>query len=190
MKHLTRMGLATVMALSLFTLCGPSAYAATGFSTVFGEVSPPNIVPKCYAEATDAQTFATASYADLTLATCAFTPSRNDPTGASLQGAGLSTSTTALADQIYVSYSVDGIKATATTGTCAVFVNGAVLARSARTSALFTNNGTLAWSGFVPNTTVGVQTVKVQCKSADTNVFTVNFASLTVMDVMRYPLIN
>lgn len=190
MKHFTRLALAAVLALASVFAPMEAAQAATGFSTVFQEASPPNIIPKCYAEATDALTFATTSYADLTLASCAFVPTRNDPTGASHQGAGLSTSTTAYADQIWVEFSADVSKATATTGVCAIFANGAVVARTARTSSSTGGNEAISWSGFIPNTTVGAQTVKVQCKSGDTNVFTVNFASLTVIDVVRFPLVN
>lgn len=165
------------------------AYATTGYSTVFaGDPGIPNIYPECDADATTGQTYATTSYADVTLASCAFVPHRNDPTGAALQAAILSTSTTGYADQIWVSYSVDATKATSTTGTCAVYANGAIVALTART--LGVGEDSINWEGFIPNTTVGSQTVKLQCKSGDTATLTVNFAHLIVWDVMRFPLTN
>lgn len=189
MKHFLHYTLAALLALGSLLAPMP-AFATTGYTTFFGDNAPPNIGLECDADATTAQTFATTSYAVVTLATCAFVPHRNDPTGAALQGAGLSTSTTALADQIWVSYSVDGTKATATSGTCAVYANGAVVALSARVATSAGGEESMAWEGFIPNTTVGAQTVQLECKSGDTNTFTVNFAHILVLDVTRSPLQN
>lgn len=187
MKHLTKLLLAPLVALAAFAALATPAAAAI---TTFTENTPPNIYLQCDGDATAASTFATTSYADLAGNVCTFTPHRNDPTGASLQGAGLSSSTTAFADQIEVLWTGDVTKATATTGTCAVYVNGAVVASSARTASSSGGEENLAWSGLLANATVGQQTVKVQCKSGDTNTFTVNNAHLTVLEVMRYPLTN
>lgn len=140
----------------------------------------PGYFPVCYAEATPNQTFATTVYADLAVATCSLTPTRNDPTTAG------STALNPKADLIQVSYSIMGSKATATTGICAVFVNGAILANTARTTDFGEIQSSMSGFFIVPNTTVGVQTIKLQCKSGDTNVFTVAFGHLFVAEIVRY----
>lgn len=140
----------------------------------------PGYFPVCYAEATANQTFATTTYADLAVATCAFTPTRNDPTTAG------STQVNPKADLIQVTYSLMGSKATATTGICAIFVNGAILANTARTTDFGEIQSSMSGVWIIPNTTVGAQTIKLQCKSGDTNIFTVAFGHLFVAEIVRY----
>lgn len=140
----------------------------------------PGFFPVCYAEATANQTFAVTTYADLAVATCSLTPTRNDPTTAG------STQVNAKADLIQVSYTGQVSKATATTGTCGVFINGAVSTVTERITDFGEVQGVIAGTFIIPNTTVGVQTIKMQCKSADTNVFTVKNLHLFVAEIVRY----
>lgn len=123
------------------------------------------------ADATATQTFATTSYADLAAATVTAKPLVYDPTVNS--------------EYLWVVWTADVTKATATSGTCAVYINGAALAKTARTWGWIAagNNGTIGGGFLLSNSTSGSQTVKLQCKSGDTNVFTVNNAELTVFEV-------
>jgi hypothetical protein len=122
-------------------------------------------------DATASSTFATTSYADLPAATITFTP-QVDPNRSEAPG------TPIPADNIVVEFTADVSKATATTGTCAVFLNGAIVAKTARTIASAAGEGSMAFVGALANTTTGSQTLKVQCKSGDTNTFTVLNAHL------------
>lgn len=137
----------------------------------------PNYVYQGSGPATAGTTFATTSYADLTGATVSFVPTNNDPTTA-----GRSALATPTADLIEVTWNLDVVKATATTGTCALYANGAVIAASARTVDFAAKNTTISETWVVANTTVGTQTIKLQCKSGDTNVFTVNFGMIAVKE--------
>lgn len=127
-------------------------------------------------DATASQTFATTSYADLALATTSVTP-LVDPNATSAPGVPSYT------DWIHVSFSMDVQKATATTGTCAVFANGAVVTKTARTVNSGAGNVSMSGDFYLANSTTGAQTIKLQCKSGDTNVFTVNNAHLVVEEI-------
>lgn len=85
-------------------------------------------------------------------------------------------------EKIRVWWSADVSKATATTGYCELYVNGALYAPSKRTSGLFANTYTLSGVTDITNTVTGAQTVKVQCASADTNTLTINQASMLVQE--------
>lgn len=139
----------------------------------------PNIRPLGFADATAASTFATASYADLPAATLSFIPAR-DPNQT------CAPSEPCPIPRLHVFASLDVIKATATTGTCGIFVNGALLAKTARTIDTAAKQGTLSLVLDVPESVTYVGTplvVKLQCKSGDTNVFTVNNGLLYVEEV-------
>lgn len=122
--------------------------------------------------ATANQTFATTSYADLAGTAITFVPTVNDPTQMA-------------SSYVMVSFELQGSKATATTGTCGVFINGAVSATTTATINVAGVDESFGGVYLVPNTTVGSQTVKVQCKSGDTNVFTVAKGQLVVWDYYK-----
>lgn len=119
------------------------------------------------------QTFATTSYADLTGATLSVTP-RAFPNQTEAPG------TPARATYIVVDWSADVTKATATTGICALYANGAVIAASERYISSAASRGTIGGTYTVANSLNAAQTVKLQCKSGDTNVFTVNNAIMSL----------
>ena len=130
-----------------------------------------------YVDATAGQTFATTSYADLALATLTFTPTI-DPT---IVEAGVVTHVS----RVQVRWSADVSKATATTGSCAIFVNGAIVANTERFSASAAGRNSIDGIIDVALTSAASQVVKLQCRSGDTNVFTVNNASLWVEERYR-----
>lgn len=174
-----RESLKRTMLAALLLLIGLLAPVPSS-AVVIGDVFPPTIVVKCYADST-AYTNATTGYTDLTAATCAFTPTRNDPTTAG------NTTIPAKADLIKVSAYLRVAKGTAGTGTCAIFVNGAVVTATERITDFGEINAELTLGYLVPNTVVGVQTVKIQCKSSDANTLTVTAgAHLIVEEVVRY----
>lgn len=127
-------------------------------------------------DATATQTFATTSFADLAATSVVFTP-KADPNRLEAPG------TIIYPDYIHVSFSMDVSKATATNGACGIFVNGAELAKTTRTVTSAAGQTTLNGDFYIPNTTTGAQTVKLQCKSGDTNVFTVNNAHMIVEEI-------
>lgn len=143
----------------------PPAFAQT--------VVPPQVRMVGFANATASQTFATTSYADLAAATLTFTPTI-------LPSQTEAPATPTRYTYIKVDWSADVIKATTTTGTCAVYVNGAVVAASSRTIDVAAKQGVISGSYTVANTVSGAQTVKLQCKSGDTAVLTVNTAQMAV----------
>lgn len=149
-------------------------------AVVVGDTFPPTILIKCYADST-AYTNATTSYTDLSAATCAFTPFRNDPTTAG------NTTIPAKADFIRVTAYLRVSKATAGTGTCGIFVNGAIVTATERLTDFGEINAEMTLGYIVPNTVVGAQTVKIQCKSSDANTLTVTAGShLIVEEIVRY----
>lgn len=119
-------------------------------------------------------TFATTSYADLTGASVSVTPSR-DPTRVEAAG-------TTFTSYIRVTATLNMSKATATTGVCAVYANGAEVAKTAQTVAFLSGapNANVTGVWLLANTTAGTQTVKIRCKSADTNILTVSASHLIV----------
>lgn len=134
-----------------------------------------------FGDVTASSTFATASYADLPGSTITFVPLVNDETTAGRNSGNFPGRVPA--GIIEVEWSIDGTKATATTGTCAVFVNGAVVASSARTVGAVTED-VIGGTFYFTNTTAGSQPVKLQCKSGDTNVFTVNFGHMAITEII------
>lgn len=124
----------------------------------------PNLYFEGVADATAAQTFNTTSYADVALATVTMPALTQDYSG----------------DYAWVCYTADAIKATSTTGTIAVYANGAVVAKTAQTVDTAAKNTNLGgcWTIAVANGNANV--VKLQAKSGDTAVFTINNAELTV----------
>ena len=130
-------------------------------------------------------TNATTSYTQVTGATVN-NATVNDPGQLSFQN-----SSTYEAETLRVLWSVDAIKATATTGTCGVYLNGVLVARSPRTLGGVVNGNIGAYlelskaNGDNMNTGSGTQTqtVALYCKSGDTNTFTVNAFSLNVQEV-------
>jgi hypothetical protein len=154
--------------LALAALCALPADAATRAAQSF---------PVGVVDATAGSTFATTSFADLAGATLSLTP-QVDPNRAEAPG------TPIQADTILVEFNADVIKATATTGTCGVFVNGAIVTKFNRSIDFAAKQGTMTIVAPIPNTTTGAQTVKIQCKSGDTNVFTVNNGVLRVVEIL------
>lgn len=86
-------------------------------------------------------------------------------------------------EHLQVTWSADVTKATASTGTCQLFINGAAITNSAKTAT--SAGGEEAMGGVidVPNTTTGSQAVILQCKSGDTNTFTINNAQILANEV-------
>lgn len=132
-----------------------------------------NIYAQGYAEASPGQTFNSTTYADLASTPILFTPTQ-DPAKTGAPG------TPATVERAHILWFADVSKATATTGSCAIFVNGAVIASTERFVASAGGRDTIG--GFLDVQVVGAvtQTIKLQCRSADTNVLTVNNASIYV----------
>lgn len=172
-QALAYMALLLLVALMVLTVIAPGIASA--------QISGPNrfATYRLWAvnDATAAQTFATTSYADLAgspLTT--FLPVR-DPNTVGAPGQ------PTIIDFIHVSFSMDVSKATATTGTCGVFANGALVTKTARTVSVGAGQVSMNGDFYIPNTTTGVQTIKLQCKSGDTNVFTVNNAHEIIEEI-------
>lgn len=168
MEYKLRMVEALMMALLVCLIC------LSGISPAHAQVTRlPNIRPLASAVATAGTTFATTSYADLTGATITFTPAKDyATTGAPGEPNPV--------PHLHVYASLDVTKATTTTGTCALYANGAVIAASARTIDVAAKEGTMTLLYDVAEATSGSQVVKLQCKSGDTAVFTVNNGQLYV----------
>lgn len=130
------------------------------------------------ASGTAGYTFATNSYADLTGATVSFVPLINDPT--------------VTGGKILVAYWLDVGKATAGSGQCAAVVNGGRAASTVRTWGYTAsgNEGSIGGMFVITNSTVGAQTIKLQCESSDTNTFTVNAFNFQVWDMEKYGAVN
>ncbi|MFZ3194080.1 MAG: hypothetical protein WA154_12860 [Moraxellaceae bacterium] len=128
------------------------------------------------AEATAGQTFATTSYADLVNAAVTFVPVR-DNTAVEAPGGVYAT------DRLFVQFNADVSKATGTTGECAIYANGAVVAASSRFSHFSAGRNSMTSMAWVIPATGASQVVKVQCRSADTSIFTVTNATLVVQEV-------
>lgn len=122
---------------------------------------------------------ATTSYTDVTGSAITYTPTINDCT-ASGRVLNIGQSRACL---IKVTWSFDVTKATATTGNCGVYVNGAFVTASAR-YASSTLRQTIGGVLVVPNTVAGTQTIKMQCVSADTNAITVNNGHVLVEEII------
>jgi hypothetical protein len=131
------------------------------------------------ATVTPASTFATTSYADLAGSSITLAPTKYDPTTA-----GRSALATPTADLIKVTWSLNAIKATATTMTCGPYINGALVAAAVHTLDFAGKNTQIGGVWVTANTVVGNQTIKIQCKSGDTNIGTVNFGQITVEELV------
>jgi len=159
-----------------FTSSAP-AFAAVTLYTASNKVATQDWKLIAYGNVTAAYSNATTGYTDVTGSSFTYTPTINDCTTA---GRLLNIGAT-LPCLLKITWSFDVTKATATTGTCAVFVNGAVVATSARLVASAAGaNAVMAGVLVVPVTVVGTQTIKMQCKSADTNAITVNNGHVVV----------
>lgn len=161
---LATLALAVAVAFSL--AAPPSAFAQTYRDA-------PNLFRVCAVAATPAQTFGATTYADLAGASCSFTPNR-DPDIVEAGG------TPAAVERLRITASIDGSKATSTTGSCSLYVNGAVVAATERFIATAAGRGTLSWVYDVAVSGEDAQTVKMQCRSGDTAVFTVNTGFMVV----------
>lgn len=160
LKHILLAGAVALLAFPA------TAFAATRAATSF---------PVGTVDATAASAFSTTSYADLPGATLSVTP-QVDPNRVEAPG------TPAVVDTLFVEFNADVTKATATTGTCAPFVNGAIVTKFARSITSAAGQGTMTIIAPITNTTTGAQTVKIQCKSGDTNAFTINQGVLRVVE--------
>lgn len=125
-------------------------------------------------------TAATTSYEDVAGASVTYPASLSDPayTG----------------ELIYACYWATGSKATTLSGTVALFVNGAIVADTAKVVTTASLNGSVSSCYAVApaadqtgnagsNDYLEAQTVKLQAKSADTAVFTVSDATLAVFRI-------
>lgn len=83
----------------------------------------------------------------------------------------------------FVCYAIDGSKATSTSGTVGIFVNGALDADTVQTGTFAAGHISVGGCYSIPNTLATAQTIKLQAKSGDTAAFTINQASLTVFRV-------
>lgn len=118
-------------------------------------------------------TNATTAYVDVTGAAVAVAAATEDPTQVASYG------------MLRVNYSAILSKATATSATLGVFVNGAIVADT-ETLVLQTQGATRVSGSFlIARSSAAAQTVKLQVKSADTNIATVSKAYI---DVERYRL--
>jgi hypothetical protein len=94
-------------------------------------------------------------------------------------------------EHLRVMWTADVTKATSTTGSCAIYLNGTVVPGSVRTEGYAGGEGVLAGyadlsypaNNFNVGSPTQVQTVTLQCYSADTATFTVNRAQLHVDEV-------
>lgn len=164
---------ASILALALCSGSFIQANAAAVALVPSDRAFPQVVRVVAYGDVTAGSTFNATGYADLPGSNFTFTPTLNDETTAARLSPGL----------IEVNWSIDATKATSTTGTCAVFVNGAVVAASARTVGAVTED-VIGGDFMFPNTVVGPQTIKLQCKSGDTAVFTINFGHMIVREVI------
>lgn len=163
-------GLFAVLAVAALSLCGMApAYAVTS-------IIPNRVVTQYTPQFADATgvplTFSTTSFANVTGVSITFNPVI-DPNAPATAGF-------IATDILQIEWSADVSKVTATNGTCGVFVNGAQLAKSQRSANFAGAQETIGGVFYVLNTTTGQQTITLQCKSGDTNAFTVNNAELAV----------
>lgn len=154
-------------AVSFALLAHPHHAIASATHTLPTDPASPNLYLEGVVDATASSTFATTSYADLPAATVTMPAVTYDNAG----------------DYAYVCYSADVIKATTTTGTLAIWINGAVVAKTARTIDVAAKQGTMGGCFTLALTAQTANIVKLQGKSGDTATFTVNNAELTVWRV-------
>lgn len=122
-----------------------------------------------FANVTANSTFNANTFSDLPGSTVTFTPAPYDPT--------------VNVDLLFVTWHLNGTKATGTTGTCELFANGARIAATAQTVANAAGATDMSGSWIVALSASGSQTVKLQCESADTSVLTVANGQLDVFEI-------
>jgi hypothetical protein len=83
-------------------------------------------------------------------------------------------------EHLRISWSADVTKATSTTGSCSIYVNGAVYTPSQRAIGYAGGEGVISGVLDVADTVTGAQNVQLQCNSADTAAFTINRASMSI----------
>lgn len=165
--------------VAAIALCLTAGAFAVSTSPALAAPLPVNTYFHGYAE--DAtESFATTSYADVVSATVSVPAA----TGAVAYNETNAPGTPTRYVRLKITWTATGSKATATTGTCGVYVNGAVLATTERSVATAAAS-TMAGVTLVARTSNAAQTVKLQCKSGDTNVFTVTNTALLVEEVVR-----
>lgn len=130
----------------------------------------PTIRPLGSTQVTAASTFATTSYAALPASSISFIPAR-DPNQLCAPGEPCPV------PHLHITANLDVTKATATTGTCVIVANGAAITNTARTVTSAAGESTMALFADVTEsvTYTGTPlTVSLECKSGDTDTFTVN----------------
>lgn len=168
-----------IASVSAVAIAAVIAITAVGVTAVSSAPLPVNNYFHGYAE--DAtETFATTSYADVVGATVSVPAATSSVAYAETNAPGTPTRYV----RLKITWAASGSKVTSTDGTCAVYVNGAVLATSARTVP-FAAASTMAGVVLVARTSDAAQTVKLQCKSGDTAVFTVTNSAVLVEEVVR-----
>jgi hypothetical protein len=180
MKNLSHMLSSAALAMCFAAAIACPAEAAV---TVVQGSFPQNSKLYAYGPMTQGTTFATTVHTIVPGGSVSFVPTVNDETtagrnstqnGLTTRGAGL----------IEINWAIDGTKATATTGNCDLFINGAEVTDSQRSMGV--GEDFIGGSYVVANTTVGAQTVGVYCWSGDTNTFTLNRGFMTVREVLPY----
>lgn len=154
-----------------------AALLLVGTPTAFADnIGPVNYLPAttffAVADATANYTNATTTASDITGASITIPKSSKPLTGNS-------TGASATASAIRVCYYADAGKATATTGTITVLVNGVSVAGAARTINTAAVRGSLSACYVVARPVATSLVVKLQGVSADTNTFTVYNAELS-----------
>lgn len=124
-----------------------------------------------HADATANYTNATTSATDIAAATVTVPSTRYPITGTSASSSGV-------AQYVKACYTADATKATATTGTITLLVDGVSYAAAARSIGVM--RGTLAACAYVARPVATALVVKLQGVSGDTNTFTVHNAQLSV----------
>lgn len=163
---------AALVVLLLVSSSAVPSYGAAALITRNGYID--NVKVIGYGDVTAASTVNVTTYVDLAGSNITYTPTYNDCTTAARLGACL----------IEVDFSLDLVKATAGTATCSPFVNGAVSTTAARTITSTGGNENIGGVFIVTNSTVGAQTLKIQCKNSDTNVLTVNFGHVVYREII------
>lgn len=189
MKQFARIALAALLlAAPILSASEMPAFAAVALvgsgGGVGGNALPQTRRTVAFGDVTAGSTFATTSYADLAGSNITFVPLVNDETTTGRNSGNFPGRVPA--GLIEVSWSLEVSKATATTGVCGVFVNGALVASSARSTTFVTTADaqTIGGDFIFTNTTAGSQTLKLQCKSGDTNIMTVVFGHVVYTEIL------
>ncbi len=157
-----------LLALASVALCGPAFAAAT-------VISGPGLgyAPNLYYYGSVVGDFSTP-----------YTNSTTTPTTLTAMSVSVPATKRPFALQyICARWSVDATKATATTGSVTLVVNGAADANTTRYTASGAGRNTISGQYCVQRSSAALQTVSLQGVSADTNALTVNAAYLEVWNV-------